>query len=655
MVWTPGRSRPDSGWDREDRPELPERQEREYQDDFVTPEYEVDGASVVLRPDAVVVDHQTAFTLGPVAISDPSGGLVACVWRVRLVGQEVHVCRANASGNGWQPETVLFSIDDGLGPVTELDFAFEQTGNPVVCCERPTGEGGASEIWIYFYDATVPGNVFRNFGAGRTPRAILDRPLEIADSDVEVFYISDSKGRIVYRQQRDRYEVEIDTPAGRKYVFHRVNPGWYFADEFERAEIGQDWVVKGGEWSVGPANLFCGSGGGSILLDAVGLHREVAVHYEMHLGSPPQTQEPPPKIFISYDPETDTGYIAVGAYEQLYYPDVGETWIKPKEQYFHRENGVDTLLYEKELPPQRGFSWTYRRKVVVRDGGFDLYSTWTQTAGDGELLFSTASDLPPAHHGRIYLENGFLGWSYVEAWPGNRVIVEEVPDQVEVVGGWGDTAVDGSSVTLDMGPETSGLAELRLVDPGGFELAVLDVVDSPIRGGETLVVAESDAMFVEDVAKLQDRRVAVFYSIRDASKGQYTLHALVSALPQMTVGEERVATEYLIAGLSIQEVVIPSTMSAEKLDTTYSLPGVVLREPVIIYDAIAGKVLTAYALDSVDLLDATIVYNDVLEAMNTTYSLADVAMVIAFNVDRVANPEAMDTAYLLNSVVLEAV
>src|SRR5690606_26034351 len=82
---------------------------------------------------------------------------------------------------------------------------------PVVCMERATGVSGASEVWIWFYDPTIPGMVLRNFGAGRTPRALLDRPLEVPDSDVCVFYVAD-QGRIAYRQQRDRYAVEILTP-----------------------------------------------------------------------------------------------------------------------------------------------------------------------------------------------------------------------------------------------------------------------------------------------------------------------------------------------------------------------------------------------------------------------------------------------------------
>src|SRR5690606_21309448 len=158
-------------------------------------------------------DYLTAHTLGPIAVADPSRGLVARVWKARTAdGREVRLAGANGAGNAWTDEVLLFTIDDGGPPILELDIAFEQNGQPVVCLERATGVGGASEVWIWFFDPTVPGMVLRNFGPGRTPRALLDRPIEIADGDVLVFYVADHAGRIAYRQQRDRYAVEILTP-----------------------------------------------------------------------------------------------------------------------------------------------------------------------------------------------------------------------------------------------------------------------------------------------------------------------------------------------------------------------------------------------------------------------------------------------------------
>lgn len=200
-------------WEECPEPKTPEPGDREYREDFDTETHETEGTSIDLRPDAISVDHQTAFTLGPIAIADPSQGLLVRVWRVRYDGEVVWITPARMDNGSWLTEIALFSVQDGLGPLTEIDFAFEQTGNPVVCAERPTGPDGSPEIWIYFYDPTIPGQVFRNFGTGRTPRALLDRPLEIADSDVCVFYIDDERSQLVYRQQRERYEVVYETPV----------------------------------------------------------------------------------------------------------------------------------------------------------------------------------------------------------------------------------------------------------------------------------------------------------------------------------------------------------------------------------------------------------------------------------------------------------
>jgi len=187
---------------------------RQLQLDFYTLSHSVEGASILRRPDAISLDYLTAHTLGPIAVADPSRGLVARVWKAWTPdGFAVWLAGANGAGDAWTDERLLFEITDGGPPIVELDVAFEQNGQPVVCLERPTGTGGAPEVWIWFFDPTVPGMVLRNFGPGRTPRALLDRPMEVADSDVLVFYVADHLGKIAYRQQRDRYVVEYETPV----------------------------------------------------------------------------------------------------------------------------------------------------------------------------------------------------------------------------------------------------------------------------------------------------------------------------------------------------------------------------------------------------------------------------------------------------------
>src|SRR5690606_25081863 len=192
---------------------VPEPDIRERLPEFATPTHEVVGASIIRRPDAISLDYLTAHTLGPIAVADPSKGLVARIWKAWTPdGFAVWLAGADGAASAWIDEQLLFTITDGGPPIVELDAAFEQNGQPVIALERATGPGGASEVWIYFYDPTVPDHVLRNFGLGRTPRALLDRPLEVPDSDVCVFYVADHEGSIAYRQQRDRYAGESLTP-----------------------------------------------------------------------------------------------------------------------------------------------------------------------------------------------------------------------------------------------------------------------------------------------------------------------------------------------------------------------------------------------------------------------------------------------------------
>ncbi len=160
------------------------------------------GTSLVRRPDAIAFDYLTAFTSGPVALSDTSEGLVDWVWKARATENAVYLARANEAGTGWETETLLFGYS-GL-PILELDLAFEQTGRPVIVAQR------ATRVWIRYFNSLLAADVFEDFGDGRTPRAVLDNPFDVIESDVLVFYVDPVDG-LVYRQQRDRYVTKYLT------------------------------------------------------------------------------------------------------------------------------------------------------------------------------------------------------------------------------------------------------------------------------------------------------------------------------------------------------------------------------------------------------------------------------------------------------------
>lgn len=176
---------------------------RERYADFLADNAVMVGTSILRRPDSISFDYLTAHTVGPAGIGDTSQGIVSWVWKARATATQLFIARENATRDGWLAETLLFNY--GGVAIAEMDFCFDQNGSPIVVAER----GG--ELWIYYSDITLGGYGFRDFGPGRTPRAVLDDPLDVNGSDVLVFYVSDTG--IVYRQQRDRYAVAYPTTA----------------------------------------------------------------------------------------------------------------------------------------------------------------------------------------------------------------------------------------------------------------------------------------------------------------------------------------------------------------------------------------------------------------------------------------------------------
>lgn len=168
------------------------------------------GGSLTRRPDAISLDYLTCWSVGPIALSDNSAGPLARVWQLRVDGLNVMIAKENDTKTGWLAEQLLFSYTGA--PIIEVDLAFDQNGAPVVCAERYTGTGGTSEVWLYRYDSVLGAYEFTVLAPGRTPRVMLDEYTFLDQSDVLVFYINPAQA-LVYRQQRDRYNVELATPA----------------------------------------------------------------------------------------------------------------------------------------------------------------------------------------------------------------------------------------------------------------------------------------------------------------------------------------------------------------------------------------------------------------------------------------------------------
>lgn len=187
--------------------------DREFQSDFEPAT--LDGTSTTRRPDAVSLDYLRAFSLGPVAVQDPTEGVFNYVWRMRVdnAAGEVYLARETDAGDGWKTEVLRFSFDPA-DPILEADLAWNQNADPVIVAERATGSGGGPEVWIHFFDPVAGATTFTSFGEGRTPRTLLDNPRDPPTSDVLVFYFNDTAGDLVYRKQADRYDTEYVTGLG---------------------------------------------------------------------------------------------------------------------------------------------------------------------------------------------------------------------------------------------------------------------------------------------------------------------------------------------------------------------------------------------------------------------------------------------------------
>lgn len=198
-------------------PKLIGRQANFHGESFATAdraEASVVGQSFVhAHGDVVGVAHATGVSLFHEISGDDIG---IAHFKGESIGSAISIYPAykkweapSAPGSLKKTEDLLF---DYFGdPIDEIDVAFEQAGRAVVVAQRTTL--GNQFIWIYWFDPFVNAFVFKNFGPGRNPRVILDDPFDTTNSDVLIFYVTLDEQRIVYRQQRDRYDIVYETPA----------------------------------------------------------------------------------------------------------------------------------------------------------------------------------------------------------------------------------------------------------------------------------------------------------------------------------------------------------------------------------------------------------------------------------------------------------
>lgn len=139
---------------------------------------------------------------GGVDLNDPSQGINLKPWTLRY-NRGTGDVTVSAAGVA---ETVLFNRPD----ITEVSLAFDRNMNPAVSFVQ------AGQAKFYWYDTLISDFVFweTELGAAVDPRVTHDdkRASQSAISDVIIAYVR--AGVLRYRQQRDRYTVEITPPIG---------------------------------------------------------------------------------------------------------------------------------------------------------------------------------------------------------------------------------------------------------------------------------------------------------------------------------------------------------------------------------------------------------------------------------------------------------
>lgn len=159
-------------------------------------------ASTVAVPAAFVgaragpVSKKIDYEDGPIALQDPSQGLMYQRWVARLIGENVLLSARNT------PEFVLFTAPD----MDEFSFTFDQNARQVVAYVQ------AGVAKLYWFDSAEGGYVTTTFGANYlNPRVTLDDKRFLATrgyqtNDVIFAYIRNKN--LYYRQQRDRFTIE---------------------------------------------------------------------------------------------------------------------------------------------------------------------------------------------------------------------------------------------------------------------------------------------------------------------------------------------------------------------------------------------------------------------------------------------------------------
>ena len=150
-------------------------------------------SDIIAPRDKAKINATTSSDNGPIAIRNISRGLLAKIW--------------TASYNSI---TGSVTLQDGTNLFTdvnlkELSLTFNQNGDPFVAFRSGT------RIKIWWYDPQTSSYTIKDLTVGDQPFCYLDERRPEFSSSSDVLLIYHRNGEILYRQQRDRFDIEYST------------------------------------------------------------------------------------------------------------------------------------------------------------------------------------------------------------------------------------------------------------------------------------------------------------------------------------------------------------------------------------------------------------------------------------------------------------
>lgn len=157
----------------------------------------------ITKPANLAFDVVQAISLGPMQLSNSGGKINERYWIAYADNGAVYI--KGSQGEQWGAETLLFNE---LEPIKQIALTFDQLGRPFVFYRV-----GADTLKLYWYNPVLEQTELKVLAQGIDPSAGFDAPQDTGQSysDAMLFYVRDD---VIYmRVQRDRFEVEYETPT----------------------------------------------------------------------------------------------------------------------------------------------------------------------------------------------------------------------------------------------------------------------------------------------------------------------------------------------------------------------------------------------------------------------------------------------------------